>query len=67
MAKGLTVSPRCGGLLSELPGYVWKMQRASGQPVDEPTKVNDDACDALRYAVMGLRSGWQGASDVAVA
>ena len=67
IARGLTVSPRCGGLLSELPGYVWKMQRASGQPVDEPVKLNDDACDALRYAVMGLRTGWQGASDVAVA
>ena len=65
--KGLTVSPACAGLLTEMPGYVWATQRGSGMPKDEPVKLNDDACDALRYAVMGLRSGWQGASDVAVA
>ena len=65
--RGLTVAPGCAGLLTEMPGYVWATQRGSGMPKDEPVKLNDDACDALRYAVMGLRSGWQGASDVAVA
>jgi hypothetical protein len=24
---------------------------------EEPIKVNDDACDALRYAVMAVRQG----------
>jgi len=67
ISRGLTVSPRCTGLLTELPGYAWDTQRGSGMPKDVPIKQNDDACDALRYAVMGLRSGWQGASDVAVA
>ena len=65
--KGLTVAPACAGLLTEMPGYVWATQRGSGMTKDEPVKLNDDACDALRYGVMGLRSGWQGASDVAVA
>ncbi len=67
IAKGLTVAPGCAGLLTEIPGYVWATQRGSGMIKDEPVKINDDACDALRYAVMGLHSGWQGASDVAVA
>jgi len=67
ITKGLTVAPGCAGLLTEMPGYVWATQRGSGMPKDEPVKLNDDACDALRYAVMGLRSGWHGASDVAVA
>lgn len=50
---GLTVDPTCVGLLGELPGYTWKPNRAGGfqeRPVDE----GDDACDALRYAVMAL-------------
>jgi PBSX family phage terminase large subunit len=67
ITRGMTVAPACQGLLTEMPGYVWATQRGSGMTKDEPTKQNDDACDALRYAVMGLRSGWQGASDVAVA
>jgi phage terminase large subunit len=55
ITKGLLVSPRCAGLLSEIPGYVWQIERGSGMPKDVPQKVNDDACDALRYAVMALR------------
>jgi len=65
--RGMTVSPKCAGLLTEIPGYVWAQQRGTGMTKDEPVKMNDDACDAWRYAVMGLHSGWQGASDVAVA
>ena len=63
---GMTISPACGGLLDEITGYVWAPNRAGGLK-EVPLKEHDDACDALRYAVMGLRSGWQGASDVAVA
>ena len=53
---GLTVDPRCQGLLGEIPGYVWAPARGGGLK-EEPVKVNDDACDALRYAVMGLSAG----------
>ena len=67
ISRGMTVAPACAGLLSEMPGYVWAQTRGTGIAKDEPVKQNDDACDALRYAVMGLHSGWQGASDVAVA
>jgi phage terminase large subunit len=45
------VSPSCAGLLGEVPGYTWAPDRLGGfhdRPIDE----NDDACDALRYAVM---------------
>jgi PBSX family phage terminase large subunit len=56
---GLTVDPKCQGLLGEIPGYVWAPARGGGLK-EEPVKVNDDACDALRYAVMGLSVGtWQ--------
>jgi hypothetical protein len=67
IAKGLSVSPVCQGLLGEIPGYVWQTDRGSGLTRDVPVKVNDDACDALRYGIMGMRGGsWRGASDVAV-
>ena len=53
IADGLTVAPSCSGLLGELPGYTWAPNRAGGfheKPIDQ----NDDACDALRYAVVGI-------------
>ena len=64
---GMTVDPRCSGLLGELPSYTWAPDRKGGLQ-ERPVEINDDACDALRYAVMALRRpAWQGASDVAVA
>lgn len=64
---GMTVAPACQGLLGEIPGYTWAPNRGGGFK-EEPIKVNDDACDALRYGVMALQTGvWTGASDVAVA
>lgn len=55
--QGMTIDPRCAGLLDELPGYRWAPQRTTGGLKDEPLKENDDACDALRYAVMGATRG----------
>ena len=52
---GMTVSPFCTGLLGEIPGYTWAPNRGGGFK-EEPVKINDDACDALRYGVMALRS-----------
>lgn len=53
IAAGMTVAPRCTGLLGEMPGYSWAKQR-DGSFQERPTKVNDDACDALRYGVMAF-------------
>jgi PBSX family phage terminase large subunit len=52
IAAGMTVDPSCVGLLAEMPGYSWKPERGSGEMTDVPVKAHDDACDALRYAVM---------------
>ena len=59
IAKGMTVAPSCAGLLGELPGYTWMPSRAGGFH-ERPVEINDDACDALRYAVMGVTThgGW---------
>lgn len=59
IAKGLTVAPSCAGLLGEIPGYTWQQNRLGLQ--EKPIEVNDDACDALRYAVFMLtqpQGGW---------
>jgi phage terminase large subunit len=50
---GMLISPGCRGLLDEIPGYTWKPNRAGGF-YEEPIDAHDDACDALRYAVMAL-------------
>ena len=54
---GMTVDPSCTGLLDELPNYTWAPDRATGNLKEAPIKVGDDACDGLRYAVMGLTAG----------
>ena len=49
----MTVAPSCAGLLGELPGYTWAKDRTGGFR-EVPIEINDDACDALRYAVVAL-------------
>ena len=44
----LYIHPRCENLLKEIESYTWK---DSGTK-EEPVKIDDDACDALRYGVM---------------
>ena len=53
LSKGMTVDPNCRGLLGELPGYTWAPNKAGGFH-EKPIDINDDACDALRYAVVAL-------------
>ncbi len=37
------------GLLKELPTYKWKERQ--GEVLEEPVKINDHGCDAMRYAI----------------
>jgi PBSX family phage terminase large subunit len=53
IARGMTVAPSCTGLLGELPGYTWAKDRTGGFR-EVPIEINDDAADALRYAVVAL-------------
>jgi phage terminase large subunit len=50
IAAGMTIHPSCQGLLVELPSYTWAPNRAGGFN-ERPIEINDDACDALRYAI----------------
>lgn len=53
IAEGMTVAPSCLGLLGELPGYTWAPNKLGGFH-EKPIELNDDACDALRYAIVSL-------------
>lgn len=44
------ISPDCTNLIHELQGYAW--DEKAGE--DRPVKVDDHACDAMRYAVKTL-------------
>ena len=51
MQTGLIkLSPKCVNLKNELEGYVW-----DDTADDRPIKVNDHACDAMRYFVKTMR------------
>ena len=52
LRAGMTVDPGCRGLIAELPGYTWAPNKSTGGFHERPVEVGDDACDALRYAVM---------------
>lgn len=41
-------------LQKEIKSYKWK-KKPNGQTLDEPTKVFDDLCDAMRYGAMGFK------------
>ncbi len=57
--KGRTihVHPQCVNTLREMQLWKWKKDRTSGQYLDEPMEVMDDAMAALRYSVERLRRG----------
>lgn len=44
------VSENSQNIISELETYIWKDGK-DGTQIDEPVKLNDHACDAIRYAV----------------
>lgn len=46
--RRLVVHERCKRLIAELQGYIWD-EKAQQRGVEQPVKVNDHACDALRY------------------
>lgn len=49
-AMNIFVTKRSVNLINELDLYSWKLDR-NGEPLDEPIKENDDACDSFRYGV----------------
>lgn len=54
--KRLFVVNSCSGLLNEMDRYQWE-KGVDGRPHKErPIKIQDDLCDALRYALMGYRT-----------
>ena len=55
MKQGMTIDPACAGLLTELPNYRWAPERTTDGFKEKPVEEGDDACDALRYAVMALK------------
>jgi len=46
----LKITSRSSNVLKELSSYAWKRNK-DGVYLDEPVKINDDAMDAIRYAL----------------
>lgn len=49
------VHPRCVNTIKELQQWKWKKDERTGEYLDEPVPVMDDAMAALRYGVEGWR------------
>lgn len=49
----------CGNLISEMLAYHFERDKLNNNPTEKPSKVNDHACDALRYALFSFKL-WKG-------
>ena len=54
----LMLTEECPSLIAEIPGYVWD-KKAVERGDELPVKINDDFCDALRYAVHSTQPEWR--------
>ena len=50
----LHIDPGCQDLVNEITTYKWKIDRFSGEAMDEPVDMHDDSLDALRYMTWGI-------------
>ena len=53
----LIIDPSCENLIREIGMWKWQRDISSGEYLDEPVCVNDDAIASLRYAIEGERRG----------
>ncbi|GLZ34878.1 phage terminase large subunit [Lentzea sp. NBRC 105346] len=49
----------CPVLWDQLCGYVWDEKALVERGIEQPVKLNDHGCDALRYAIMAARMIWR--------
>lgn len=55
--RKIYVHPSCTNTIKELHQWKWKKDEKTGEYLDEPVPVFDDAMAALRYGVEGWRKG----------
>ena len=60
----LVFDPGCVNTIREASEWRWQRDTASGEYLDVPTCVNDDAMAALRYATEGLRRAGMRTVDI---
>lgn len=65
-ADRLRVHVSCTELVKEIPGYMWDPKKTE-KGEDAPIKLNDHACDALRYVVYSTRHVWRQAIPIITA
>lgn len=54
-SRKIHIHPSCVQLIKEMQQWRWKLDERSGEYLDEPVNVFDDAIAALRYGVEGWR------------
>lgn len=53
--RAIYVSPQCVNTIKELQQWKWRKDERTGEYLDEPVPIMDDAMAALRYGVEGWR------------
>lgn len=54
-SRQIHVHPCCKNTIAELQQWSWKQDDRSGDYLDQPLEINDDAMAALRYGIEGMR------------
>lgn len=55
MGKKIIINPSCKNTIREIENWCWMKDKNSGEYIDIPTPVNDDAMAALRYGIEYVR------------
>ena len=55
--RKIFVHPHCVNTIKELQQWKWKKDERSGEYLDDPVPIMDDAMAALRYGIEGWRKG----------
>ena len=55
--RKIYVHPHCVNTIKELQQWKWKKDERSGEYLDDPVPIMDDAMAALRYGIEGWRKG----------
>jgi phage terminase large subunit len=53
--RRIYVAPHCVNTIKELQQWKWKKDEKTGEYMDDPVPIMDDAMAALRYAIEGWR------------
>jgi len=62
----ITIDRKCANLIRELQTYRWEEHKEGKEAKEKPLKLNDHACDALRYGIATIENRFVDAVEITI-